>query len=302
MEFIKNDEDGISDKETFKAVLENFKTGGLLGMISMPAALEQKSLVINHHKDHFTVRNLDFLKFFPNLEKLEISYAEDLTDVKGLYFTPSLNSLLLDASEGKDLSITDLSPLGYCKNLTKLSLFTFRTNTIQMRDFSVLSQLTKLEHLSLLRLNIEDVSWISSLVHLTSVNLSENPTKDLSPLSALTKLDSLEIRRCGITSADFLSSLKNLKTLCLEDNKITDLSPVRHLQNLEEFIFSNNLVADLTPLMRHPELQCIDLSGNPLFKKDIPFLKRMFIKLLLRFDAKSILEEGTFLNELYTDQ
>ncbi|MDP6598971.1 MAG: choice-of-anchor Q domain-containing protein, partial [Candidatus Poribacteria bacterium] len=123
----------------------------------------------------------------------------------------------LDAS---GLSISDLTGLQHCTNLTDLDL---GSNQISNSDLSVLSSLTNLTSLSLAYNGISDLSVLSYLTNLTGLLLHGNQisNSDLSVLSSLTKLTSLSLWNNQISHIGALSNLTNLTELKLSNNPLT---------------------------------------------------------------------------------
>ena len=105
----------------------------------------------------------------------------------------------LDASSA---SISDLTGLEYCTDLTSLNLY---GNDIV--DVSPLSGLTSLLYLHLGGNQIVNLSPLSGLTSLLRLTLSSNPIVDLSPLSGLTNLDVLWLWSNPIVDVSPLSGL-----------------------------------------------------------------------------------------------
>ncbi|WP_294354696.1 leucine-rich repeat domain-containing protein [uncultured Clostridium sp.] len=114
-----------------------------------------------------------------------------------------------------DKSITSLSGLEYCTNLTSLSL---KSN------------------------NISDIKELSKLDKLTFLNLSNNSISDISPIANLTKLTTLSITNNNISDVHYLTNCKSLNYLNLACNKICDLSQLSTLTNLNSINLSEQKI------------------------------------------------------------
>lgn len=98
-----------------------------------------------------------------------------------------ITTLKIAGSEDNPVTVTDLSVLAYCDNITHLSI---ENNTGKIEDFSPLAGLSDFRELSLINCNLTDISTLSSLKGLLAINLSNNQITDISPLLVLPDLDS----------------------------------------------------------------------------------------------------------------
>ena len=92
---------------------------------------------------------------------------------------PAFQSELEDITylDGRGWSITNLSGIGYCTNLTNLDL-----GGNQITDISPISNLTNLTVLYLDRNQLTDITPLAALTKLTNIELSGNRITDISPL------------------------------------------------------------------------------------------------------------------------
>ncbi len=85
---------------------------------------------------------------------------------------------------------------------------------------------------------IEDVSFLSQLINLTTLDAFNNVIEDISPLRTLTRLNSLDLANNLISNISLLSALKKLKYLNLNNNQISDISVIsNYLTDLSQYIF-----------------------------------------------------------------
>jgi len=142
--------------------------------------------------------------------------------------------------------ISDLTGLEYATNLAGLNLGEF----FYYRDWP-----------PELRTNqIEDISPLSGLTKLTSLDLSNNQITDISALSGLTALETLTLYNNQITDISALSGLRNLKSLDMEHNQITDITPLSGLTNLKSLVLSSNQITGTSALSTLTGLESLTLS------------------------------------------
>ena len=168
--------------------------------------------------------------------------------------------------------ISDLTGLEYATNLASLNLgelFYYwdwppelRTN--QIRDISPLSGLTRLRSLDLSSNQITDISALSDLTALETLALYNNQIADISALSGLSNLTSLDMEHNQITDLTPLSGLTNLKSLELSSNPIANTSALSTLTGLESLVLSRTGLTTIPALTDLPNLTFLDLVGNQI--------------------------------------
>lgn len=178
------------------------------------------------------VRSLNHLGGLPRLEKLDVSYCRNLTDISPLMGMRGLSELDLSRSR-----VTNIRPLETLTGLTSLKL-----DKCDVSDVSAISGLTKLEHL----------------------DLSNSRVTDLSPLAELPNLKSLGLWNVEATDFTALAGLTQLETLDLWNTRIADLSPLADMQRLRHLDLSHTDVTDLTPIDSLPELKTLVLWNTGL--------------------------------------
>jgi internalin A len=168
--------------------------------------------------------------------------------------------------------ISDLTGLEYATNLAFLNLGEFyyywvwppelRTN--QIEDITPLTGLIRLKSLNLSNNQISDISALSDITALETLILYNNKITDISALSDLSNLTSLDLERNQITDITPLSGLTNLKSLELSSNLIADTSALSTLTGLESLLLSRVGLAAIPDLTNLPNLKTIDLDGNQI--------------------------------------
>ena len=119
-----------------------------------------------------------------------------------------------------------------------------------------------------------DLTPLSSLTALTSLDLRYTLISDITPLSGLTALTYLDLRNNQISDISSVSGLTNLVQLYLEGNQISDVSALEGLTSLQFLRLRSNPIADMAPLRslkeKHPnvsidvdiEIQAPDLRAD----------------------------------------
>ena len=167
-------------------------------------------------------------------------------------------------------SISDLSGLNYCLNLTELWLGSHLA--ADKRTGNKIGDISPIQHLS--QLQVLDLSW--------------NPITDFTPLSQLVQLRELALRGNAISQVEFISNLPNLETLTLmgaemsditalasnaklrrltlsDNQNLSDISALEGLTNLSFLDLSNNQISDISPLVNNKGLSGeVKLNHNPL--------------------------------------
>ena len=143
--------------------------------------------------------------------------SNGLYDISGLQYATGIQNL--------SIYYTSVSNLNGIQYLTNLKTFYCYDNFSKISDISYLSNLTKLETVSLKGQNISSIPDLSKLTQLSSLNLSNNNIADLSPLEKIiidddTSLTSLnlannlieEYTSAGFDNLGLLRKLKNAGT------------------------------------------------------------------------------------------
>jgi CHAT domain-containing protein len=119
-----------------------------------------------------------------------------------------------------------------------------KTNDCQQAEQYLLEQ----TNLDLMMLQLQDLSPLSSLTHLTALNLAGNQITDLQPLTKLTQLS----------------------FLLLTDNQISDITPLSQLTNLSYVMIDKNQIQTLPPMPNLKQMTALGLMENPIAQKICP--------------------------------
>ncbi|XZI52952.1 leucine-rich repeat domain-containing protein (plasmid) [Clostridium perfringens] len=191
----------------------------------------------------------------PNTSKSQYAYIPDENLKK------ALNSTL-----GKGYITTDIT-ISELQNITSLIYNDKNGSRINpISDLTGLEHCTNLTELNLDSNNIKDISKLSKLTKLNSLMLGWNRgITDISPLSGLTYLKTLDLEGNQISDIGALRGLINLMDLNLILNKISDISPLKNLQNVRALVNNQKLTAeDVKSIGPKAEVYNIvkDLDGN----------------------------------------
>ncbi len=150
----------------------------------------------------------------------------------------------------------------YSDDLWSITELTVPTEASELSD---LRHLLYLEKLSLRDHQLTDLSFLSGMTHLKSLDLSGcSIATDLGILKTLPALEELTMESCSISSLAFLEGAPSLKKLDLSHNAIGNLSMLATIPTLQELNLSDNAVSDLSALSALTELTVLNLSENVL--------------------------------------
>jgi len=179
------------------------------------------------------------------MQRLERFEARNrgIQDLTGLQFATNLKRLNL-----RNNQIFDLSPLAVLVLLHELELSS-NAQIEQFSDLSPLSGLINLKSLDFDSKNVSNLSPLSRLTKLEYLHFTDTNVSDFSPLAGLINLESLGFNRTpGISDISPLAGLVNLKFIGSWGHAISDLSPLAGLTKLERIDFCGGNISDLTPL------------------------------------------------------
>jgi Leucine-rich repeat (LRR) protein len=202
----------------------------------------------------------------------------ELIIIGGKNYEISIERLKL---KNKILSSSDLLQLPHFANLVEIEMI-----DCEIEDLSPISGLTKLTTLNLTGNKIVVVSSLSGLTNLTTLNLSGNKIADVSPLSGLSNLTTLNLSGNKIVDIDSLSKPTNLTYLDLGKNEIKDVTPLSSLIKLASLNLSGNKIVDISSLSELNNLTYLDLGKNEI--KDVTPLSGLIKLASLNASANQI--------------
>ena len=140
--------------------------------------------------------------------------------------------------------------------------------------------------------NLSDLVWFPNLQF-----LSLDGYKGITDWSLLadTKIETLRASDCNLSSLEELKDMDDLKALSVENNLIEDLSPVLKMKSISRLELQNNPTRDLSQL-ENSKIQVLSLSGNQI--GNMEFLTRL--KKLRGLTIEGPVEDADFrpLNQL----
>jgi internalin A len=157
--------------------------------------------------------------------------------------------------------------------------------------------------------SISDISVLSSLSHLTTLNLSNNAIENVEKIDEQKFLEKLYLNNNRISSFPSLAKLRSLTEVYLSNNKLSDVAFLEHSVNVKTLDLHSNEIADLTPLKKIISrigivdskwtLNTISIASNPLripTPEIIPQGKEKVIAYLDQLEAESEIKLPSFIN------
>lgn len=294
----------------------SFKTEQGIDSYDIPEFSNVHKLVIEM-KD---LKTIDFIVSMPSVEDLELKYSSvsDISILNGLHINklnlrandeiedysvlsamPELKVLNIDCDKEKVETITeDMTALeelhtsrtmlvSKCPNLKTLDLAHFSASTSAI-DYSVISDNTSLENVSITNANIdESIRNIFSMENLKSLSLNEcslrvsiddipdNPNIQSLSISNIEFIENYSEASDGfvyyidydtvelVDHMDFFNHFSNVQNLSITNQKLTDVSVLANLKNLETVDLSSNFITDFKPLSSLPKLKKVTIKDNP---------------------------------------
>lgn len=196
----------------------------------------------------------------------------------------------VDATELHFIGNTSYAPLNR-KGVEYVQL-----DYLSASDWRTICSMTNLHRLSLVGLEMTDLTGLENLSYLEILDVSGNELTTLETLTACDSLNELyaadnRLEDCPyfanlvyldlsgnrIDSAEKIADLNRLKTLYLHDNAISDPEPLGQLSALNTLDVARNNLYDLKGLNRLSGLKLLYVDGNRLtndiltrFHKDVP--------------------------------
>ena len=156
-------------------------------------------------------------------------------------------------------NVQQLDDLRYLPFLQRLHI-AFQDNL----DIQTVSRCKNLSELSLINVNLTDVSPLAGLTRLRKLCIGWNYVNDFKSLSGLTNLTHLGLWGNMIADIGVVSNFPNLVYLDISDNQVKNVSAVSGLTKLRSFWAYGNGITDLSPLVNLLELNTLMIRGNPV--------------------------------------
>jgi Leucine-rich repeat (LRR) protein len=136
------------------------------------------------------------------------------------------------------------------------------TPNTNVTDVSPLTYLAALRTLDLSVTQVADLAPLSGLADLRTLKLYATKIADLAPISRLTALQSLDISSTRVTELEPISRLAALHTLDVSSTRVADLALLSGLSALQSLDISSTRVTDLAPLSGLTALHTLTVSST----------------------------------------
>jgi Leucine-rich repeat (LRR) protein len=110
-----------------------------------------------------------------------------------------------------------------------------------------------------------DLSPLSGLTKLSTLQMHCDGLRDISALASLTTLRNLWIWGNDISDISVLAGATQMEELWLFSNHVSDISVMADMPDLWRVLMANNSVSDLSPLAGHTKLEGLEIAGNPVW-------------------------------------
>jgi len=244
-----------------------------------------------------------FYEFYENKKKIQVPGARakhKITDLSLFLTIPSLE--VLELYECSNTTFSELSKIQNLKRLyisdhqVKLnlpSIFELKQlenltihgcNTITNNSIEGIENLVNLKVLRLREGSIEDLTPISKLNTINTIDITSFPIKNIGNWNALENLKEITLNNCNLEETHFINTSKhlthinlnnnnldeldiqwqNLKTLFVEKNRLTTLKDISKSDKLELLVIGNNNIKDLSILSHLKSLKILDAQYNQI--------------------------------------
>lgn len=197
-----------------------------------------------------------------NDEVLENILREEIGKPEGDILQSDLDSI---ESLVIERGAVDISALARLRNLKYLFIY----RSPQIKDYSPLWGLSRLETLEVSRCGLTDLSSFAKLTNLRVLMLSGNYISDITPLKGLTGLVWLDLSSNGLSEEHEplkdispLAGLTGLTDLFLGSNQIEDISALSGMTQMQHLEIYWTDISDVTPLAGMKKLESLDINGT----------------------------------------
>jgi|GEM_PF-2365496 len=219
------------------------------------------------------LKDMSILSGLPLLRELNMEGSTGLTNLSSLKDYPALTKLYLP-----NCGLTDISFVTQC---TKLNVLDLSDNPVAA--LPSLSGLTILYDLDLSNTGLSDISGLSGL-HLSSLLLYGNSITDISPISGMVNLSTINLSgNSGLSDISALSGMTGAYFVYLANTQVSDTMVFKDYIRLRQLNLSNTQVTDITGLVYVVNNNgfyfgaSVDLRGCALTEQaiygDIPYIK-----------------------------
>jgi Leucine-rich repeat (LRR) protein len=183
----------------------------------------------------------------------------DIQSLTGLQCWPNLDRV--DLSENEEL--TNLEPLAGLNRMTQLNI-----SCTGVTSLGALAAHPTLQFFTASALNcgseLANLDGLASLAELRTLDLSGHSLSDFSDLAGLEGLEVLVLTGNALSNFDDLANLRLLRELYVSGNSINSVTGLSAFSRLEELSIANNQLTSLSGLSSMTRLRTVDASGNDI--------------------------------------
>lgn len=192
----------------------------------------------------------------------ELEVPDGVTDLSDLALFTGLQSLTVNGQPALDFSVLS--------NLTALQHLNLSGCTLSSAALDLIGSLPDLTYLDISNCAVSSVNSLVGLTKLTYLNLSDNSISDITALSSMTGLTELYLSNNPINTITYLNNCLALQTLGIENCNVSKLSALAGNTSLVTLNAANNNIEDISLLSGCTALSVLDVSSNKV--KDISVL------------------------------
>lgn len=180
--------------------------------------------------------------------------------IGGVIQVVEFQDAVIEANIRQILNVDDDDDI-YSNALWTITEFTVPAEAMYLED---LTNLTRLQKLTIHGKVLDDLSFLSSMQNLTELDLTSSrfPAAMLSVVAQLPSLERLTLAKCGLSTIAALEGAPRLNYLDLSNNTLRNLEVLAPMTTLREINLTQNAVVDLTQLAGLTNLTKLDISFN----------------------------------------
>jgi Leucine-rich repeat (LRR) protein len=213
----------------------NFSTPAVSNLDAL-AKLPKLTAIWFHNRA--AISDLEWLKPLRNIEVVSLAGADNIRDYEPLRGRTKIRYLNLNGHQ--HATVESLAPLSTLVNLTELHFPSYPG-----RDLNLFARSSKVVEIAMpFARSLEDISALTQMKNLKSLNIRQSQVADLSPLAALENLEYLNIEETDVEDITPLLQLPKLRSLSLANSKVTDITPLTRIETLTFVTVTSGFPAD----------------------------------------------------------
>lgn len=185
----------------------------------------------------------------------------------------------------KEIKVTDSVGLSDLKRITSIQNLDLRGN-IFIQDLSPLSQVYSLKSLNLSNTRITDLTPVRNLTELTDLDLSYTQVADISPLRYAWKLSNLSLAHTKVTDVSVIEKMATLVQLDLSGTNLIHYNSLRHCLNLKDLNLESSGISNLQSLDSLTHLERLNISRTAIV--NLNYLSTLSNVKILNLDSNRV--------------